>query len=519
MGKFDLSIRFTENKYCTKNEVSKELKMSLIDNIWSNVLSYRSAFYNYLPIKSASKSQIFICECDSIKNLVTNAHLKIDELFEKYIQLSDEGKTKFEEESKINILKQIADHNQINVSDEELLDIVHGANVDFNSNKQILVRYLECLNFVKNESQSNIDFDFLAPLFQKINGISEITKFYRTEEDRNIENRAVVDRLYTCAPVNYIDEMMTNLISYINRDTDEKNVYTHALLMYYYISYVRPFSRFNEEIGILMAKAILSHYGFDKVAIYLPLENFCGEYHNALNKNFTESIKTNDFTYFLSQTSEYFLKKLNESLDDIEVINVNLVKEDLYKIDETKSTVEENRIETPVESIIEKNVKEKEVDSQPEVKEEPKIDALTSENIEKAPEIKEEENQIGTKIEDEKPTEQAVSQSHFDDNENIKVNAKQEKIAVSYIPTAIDEKTASRLENHLLETDPMLNRNQAKFFARHCTIGKIYTIAQFKKSIGCSYETARTSMEHLKDLGYYEKKQIKNKFVYTPIPR
>lgn len=506
MGKFDLSIRFTENKYCTKNEVSKELKMSLIDNIWSNVLSYRSAFYNYLPIKSAVKSQIFICECENIKNLITNVHLKIDELFEKYIQLGEEASSKFEEKAKINILKQVADHNQINISDEEIIDIVHGANVDFNSNKQILVRYLQCLKYVKEQSSNTIDFDFLAPLFQKINGITEITKFYRTEEDKNIENRVVVDRLYTCAPVHNIDEMMTNLISYIDRETNENNVYKQALLTYYYISYVRPFSKFNEEIGALMAKAILAHYGYEKLAIYLPLENLMGEYHNALNKNFLESIKTNDFTYFLSLASEYFLKKLAESLDNMELINVDVVKEDFYKVDDANSKVENHFADA-----VKQETQETQFESQPEVEEKP----LEVENSPVEPEIVAEPEEV--QIEENEPI--IEKEKPVQETEAIKVSTKEEKIAVSYIPSAIDEKTASRLENHLLESDPLLNRNQAKFFSRHCTIGKIYTIAQFKKSIGCSYETARTSMEHLKELGYYEKKQIKNKFVYTPIPR
>ena len=79
------------------------------------------------------------------------------------------------------------------------------------------------------------------------------------------------------------------------------------------------------------------------------------------------------------------------------------------------------------------------------------------------------------------------------------------KLAVGYIPPAIDEKQAGRLERYLLESDPNLKRGEAKFYARHCTLGMIYTIAQYKKAIGCVYETARTSMDHLAELGYYKK--------------
>ena len=76
-----------------------------------------------------------------------------------------------------------------------------------------------------------------------------------------------------------------------------------------------------------------------------------------------------------------------------------------------------------------------------------------------------------------------------------------------------------RLEQDLLESDPSLKKGEAYFYARHCTMNKRYTIAQYKKELGCAYETARTSMEHLAELGYYRKEQVKNKFVYTPINR
>ena len=95
----------------------------------------------------------------------------------------------------------------------------------------------------------------------------------------------------------------------------------------------------------------------------------------------------------------------------------------------------------------------------------------------------------------------------------------EEQIAVSYVPPVLDEKQASRLEQHLLELDPSLRKHEAKFYARHCTLGKKYTISQYKKAIGCVYETARTSMDHLVELGYYRKEAVKNKNVYTPIPR
>lgn len=81
--------------------------------------------------------------------------------------------------------------------------------------------------------------------------------------------------------------------------------------------------------------------------------------------------------------------------------------------------------------------------------------------------------------------------------------------------TVHEEIDANRFQTHLLETHPSMRRAEAYFYARHREKGKFYTIAQFKTLMGCAYETARTSMEHLVELGYYFKEQYKNKYVYT----
>lgn len=101
----------------------------------------------------------------------------------------------------------------------------------------------------------------------------------------------------------------------------------------------------------------------------------------------------------------------------------------------------------------------------------------------------------------------------------LKTMKPSEALAHESVTIGLEEHQAMQLEEHLLEVNPAIKRLEAHFYARHCTIGKFYTIAQFKKKLSCAYETARTSMEHLTQLGYYRKEQFKNKFVYTPVSR
>lgn len=49
-------------------------------------------------------------------------------------------------------------------------------------------------------------------------------------------------------------------------------------------------------------------------------------------------------------------------------------------------------------------------------------------------------------------------------------------VALPTLPIGLDEKDAMKIEEHLVEIYPTLKRGQAYFYARHCTIGKYYTI-------------------------------------------
>ena len=264
-----------------------------------------------------------------------------------------------------------------------------------------------------------------------------------------------------------------------------------GIATYYYINYVRPFPSYNDEVALLMAKAVFAHTGMSELGLLLPLESLLNDKQDVLAKITLEVQKTNDLTYFVNFMVPYIDEKCDRILDYIANRSSEEMKSDYYRLEEAPAPIvqpEPKAVVQPEATLLvepEKAVYVTEV--APVKQEEP------AKVIEK-PEVR--------VLEKEEPREVMV-----------------EKIAVSYIPPVLDEKQAARLEEHLLELDPSLKRNEAKFYARHCTLGKKYTIAQCKKSLGCAYETARTTMEHLVELGYYRKEMVKNKHVYSPIPR
>ena len=486
----DLAMRFTEDKYATKNEVARELKISSVDTFWANILSYRSHFYHYLAVRTIEKNMLLLCGCPAVNSLVNNVEMKLIRANREYCLIPPNSKqyrqlySAFGKES----LRILNDVEQLGVEEGYLESVLRREVVSAIPNNMLLVNYVKALAYIKRAYVNPINEDFLADLYAKLLGTEELTEFYRNSEDRNPENRVLIDRIYTSAPVNAIGGMMNNLFTFISTSTLSTSL--KAIITFFYINYVKPFSRYSEEMAVLMAKAILAHEAFGETVVDLPLEKLLLLPGEEAARIYVEVQKTNDVTYFVNYAFKYLSRYCEDFLDEITKSKVTELKEDFYQVDEK---IEEVEVPEPQPEKFE-TIDLFEASEEPE--EEPAKEEPVSSN--------------------EEVNEQPVIQPK---KKTVKVTYVQEELAVAYIPVALDEKQAVLLEQDLLERDPELKKGEAKFYARHCTKGKKYTIAQYKKSLRCAYETARTSMDHLAELLYYRKEKVKNKYVYIPVEK
>ena len=499
----DYAMRFTEDKYATKIEVGRELKVSSVDPFWSNILSYRSHFYHYLTLRTIEKNMLLFCGCPAINSLVNNIEVKLIRVNRDYAMVSPNSKQfkNINYTFKKEIIDILNEFEQLNVDEGFIASVMREEVVSAIPSNMLLVNYQKALNYIKRSYVNAIDEDFLAELYAKLLGTEELTTFYRTSEDRNPENRVLIDRIYTSAPVNLIGPMMNSLFSFINSST--LSAALKAIVTYFYINLVKPFAQYSEEVAILMAKAVLAHESFGDTIVDLPIERLLVLPKEEVARIFVEVQKTSDITYFIDYSFKYLSKYCDSFVEEIAQAKVEEVREDFYQVDEEKPVEE---VEIPEEVKVETVdlFASKEEEEEPAQVEEP---VVHKEPEQVAPIINEQKEEV-TKPVIETPKKKTV-----------KVTYVQEELAVAYIPVALDENQAVLLEQDLLERDPELKKGEAKFYARHCTKGKKYTIAQYKKSLHCAYETARTSMDHLAELLYYRKEKIKNKYVYIPVER
>jgi len=454
----DLGIRFTEEKYATKSEAGKELGISIVDNLWVSVLKYRDAFKRFLSIRSVDNNKLTLCLCPSVSDNISQLDFRLIHAYKQFSSIADEDLEYFKRKSYVECLKTLAKVRDIDVTDEYLLSIIDGGLKEAAPSHKILQNYFNALQYVEKAYVNPINDSFLANIYSRLIDQEELVSFYRTNDIKDHQNRVIIDRIYTAVPAKSIDAMMDSLFDFI--ENYNLSLASKAIITYYYFYYIKPFPEYNDELALLLTKAVIGHNGINEVGALLNLERLLGERLEENSKKSIEVQKTNDVTYFVNFGLTFFLDIVNEFVDSITESSATALKNDYYREDE-------------IDEVEDLQVKEEEPISEP--------------------------------IEEKKEAPKEVEET--------------EELAISRLPRALDEKEASRLEQDLLESDPNLKKGEAYFYARHCTMNHHYTIAQYKKALGCAYETARTAMENLVKFGYYRKEKIKNKFVYTPIRR
>lgn len=529
MGGQELSMKFSNDIYATRADVKREMKTGLIDGIWNEILKYRSNFNNVLKLRHVDSTAYVVCLTPKIAERVNTIERKLLKLSKNYTDLCKiRTEKEFDIISKTKILKTIGKLYNIETNESLLYSISNGSLTNVSPEFLILTRYLKCLDEIGNFASKEIDDNTIGTFYSYLLGTEDLTEYYRTKDFENKFSKYITGRVYLGIPYGIIDRSMEQLLNFIQYS--DISGFIKAICTFYYLYYVKPFETHNEEIAILMLKKILAFNDYDKVASLINFEELL------MNKDELESVvfecqRTYDLTYFLSYCLNAIDKLVADALDDVanaEKIGVrhDFYQNDIYQnnipslnrtnmLDDGVSKVEGTKVNESVTTIPKETI-------QPQ---EPVRSSFETKPTEVVPPVQEVNKTVVQNVEkiDESefkttPSQQTFAHESVSNEPGVMVNFAQ-NIAISNLPTGLSEEEASKLENHLLELNPYLTRGQAYFYARHCTIGMCYTISQYKKEVGCAYETARCSMDNLVTLGYYVKKQLKNKYIYTPVKK
>lgn len=456
MANNDLAIKFSNEIYATKKEVAEYMKTPMIDNIWNSVLEYRSNFGIEIGLKHITGVNYSLHLTPSIVSRTNDIERKLMKLYAQYLKLvTTNCSDSYKKICYKEILKTFAKNYNLIVDDISLSKILNNNVSSLDPGLLVLYHYYLALLDIEKNYSKEFDNKTLKNYLSIILGTDIST--YRTSEVNNSLSRAVINKLYLGIPTNAIEKNMDQLVNFINNEN--LSMLLKAICSLYFIYYVKPMDAYSEEIAVLAFKDILSINGIDELGACLNFESLL-ENKDDLEKYILESQKTMDLTYLVDYILKLSLNIVDDAFKNLGMAKANEIRAEVFEND--------NEVETKV----------------------PDLSSLKKEIVQPVSSTKEE------------------SPINFSQN-----------IAINNVPTGLSELEAKKLEQHLLEMNPNLSHGQAYFYARHCTMGMSYTISQYKKEVGCAYETARRSMDNLVFLGYYKKELVKNKFVYIAMKK
>lgn len=460
-------IRFSSETYATKEEVKLSLNMTNVDSIWEQINIYRSYYLVPLNLRNIERIPFNVCISPKLSRSFISNEKKLSKILTKYQIEKIKNEQAFNELntfSYLSILTTLRDIYKINVDINLLTSLISDNTSSLPIEYLVLKKYLDTLIYFKNKTSGPINQLLVISIYTKLRGIeldvTSLNSYYRKEEVEEASSHVFMGKHYEGCPVSKIEESMSSLFEYLSSNSELSVL--DGLITFYYILYIKPFDYFNEEVALILLKYVMAHEGQEEIPFIINFEFLLDDnFINKIKDKMLESELQLDLTYFIYEVLPYVEEKINIVLSSLEEYSSKDINSEVHSLPS-----EEERL------------------------------------------INTEKFNVSKTLEDKYYENHRLSESQIE---------YEQKVSLPTMPIGLDESDASLVALHLLELYPTLRKSQAEFYAHHCTLGKYYSINQFKEFASCAYETARTSMDNLATLGFYKKENVKNKFVYTPV--
>lgn len=501
----EIAKKFTDEQYATYSQVGRALHMFTFDDYWEQITSYRKAHQVTLPFGKIKDKNFTFTLTEPIKLKIENFEKKINAFMVMARNVSYSYPKEARNALLMPLLKQIAALENSNMNELSIKVLLSGIYNDSDNNRNVVVNYLQSLDYYLDKTPDLANDEFLAGAYSRVLGQEELTAFYRYNDfDGKVARlRYVLNADYPYAPSDMIDTLMEDFLTWLTHD-EKLPSFAHSVIAAFYLDYVKPFDERNAPMAALLAKDAYANETGDSAAFYLPLENLLDDSFKR-GEAYRETKIRSDLTYLVFEAMGRLSPMIDKFTEELKKLRISPIKEDFSQL-----APEEEEIAARMETAIEQPLPEPTQLSLPEETEETPIKEISPEPIPSAP-LEVAKPQPTPVVE--KPTPAPVpviSSLSSQENAGASIEVGLETLSKTEVKDYI---------RYLLETNPNLNKKQASFLATHCTVGRYYTIQQFKEHAKCVYETARTSMDKLAAEGYYQKLQFKNKFVYSPVTK
>lgn len=310
--------RFTEDAYATKDEVKAVYNQQNIDDVWKNVLTYRSFYDTETDLKDNNGLSYKICLSKSLSSKAYKLERNLCNSIFRYVLLKDSLKKEFAIQKETEALKSTALSINQPVTDNMIRKIVLDEIETIPSSLFVLKAFHEGYQYAMNLQR--LDLQAMETINCLVSGDSLEKK---TPHYRKAVLNDVLNPLKTC-PAEEIPQKLDALFSFLGQE--EVPLILRALSIPYVFFSLRPFEFYNEETACLVAKAFLKTNGLDMVGFVVNIESICYATSNVFFDRLKLVETSLDLTYVLQRFLSFVLQNeetISTSLSEFSIQNIS----------------------------------------------------------------------------------------------------------------------------------------------------------------------------------------------------
>ena len=217
----ELSIKFSNTIYATKQEVAKELNINAIDDIWNRIISYRSLFNKALSVRNIDRTPYSITLTPTITTKVNAIERKFVKAILAINKIDGEdNKNIFRKEYYVRCLYYLAKKYNISVTEEFLYSLIDGKLSTLSPSEIIIANYYRILKYIEKHYCDPIDHELVTKVYCMFTGSDNLDNPYRTRNMEDFSTNITIGSYYNSAPAERIAAMMEDLFSFLQKKTN-----------------------------------------------------------------------------------------------------------------------------------------------------------------------------------------------------------------------------------------------------------------------------------------------------------
>jgi Fic family protein len=344
MSEKEWAVKYTDETYLSKNELIDVMHTSLVDGYWTDILSYRGKHAIRYAFRTINNHSFFLVSTDAVGAKIAEASNKLDQLgsFLKKNSGSAREKEQAYRECKLLALTKVNAFEGTPMSELSLKALLNKTYAENNPAHAPIINYLLALDSYLEKTPVTPNDDFLAASYGMLLGESDLTKFYRNFDfDGSArKNRFVIGGIFDYAPCEMVDPLMSEFLLFL--ENPEAPAFVKAVAALYFLDYVKPFERFNDELGALLAKAVLAQSDGSACPYLYPLE--CVLHNDPRYEQYAlETQKSGDLTYLVLYAAEVLSPLIDKLIDTIRNLQIETFRNEFKTLNPLERQVAEQQ--------------------------------------------------------------------------------------------------------------------------------------------------------------------------------